>query len=230
MGGIRPELRERYAQIAITRARILSPLVIVALTSALLISERTNIPLTGTIIGVNIAVITVISLLATLLWLRQIPTRWAHAVAALVWCAPIATSLASYSVTENPRLFILLLLEMFGGTVMMSAAWLAGSFALVDILWVPVAIHIGGDDAVFVVTTLIVSQVFALVIHRLVLHSVAQAEEHRLAMEHQLGETQRSEQARVELADQLVHAQRLEAVGTLAAGLAHDMNNVLAAI
>jgi signal transduction histidine kinase/ActR/RegA family two-component response regulator len=97
-------------------------------------------------------------------------------------------------------------------------------------LWIPLAIHIGGDDAVFVVSTLISSQMFAIVIHRLVQNSLVQAEEHRLAMEHQLGETHRSEQARVELTEQLVHAQRLEAVGTLAAGLAHDMNNVLAAI
>src|SRR5207244_11041153 len=32
------------------------------------------------------------------------------------------------------------------------------------------------------------------------------------------------------LQDQLLHAQRMEALGTLAAGLAHDMNNVLGSI
>jgi signal transduction histidine kinase/ActR/RegA family two-component response regulator len=230
MGAIRPELRERYAQIAITRARVLSPLVIVAITSALLISESSNIPLTVPIIGVNLAVISVISLLAALLWLRKVPARWAHAVAALVWWAPITTSFASYSATHNPRLFILLVLEMFCGTVMVSGIWLAGSFVLLDILWIPLALAAGGDDAVFVVATLISAQLFAIVIHRLVQNSLAQAEEHRLAAEHQLGETHRSEQARAELTEQLVHAQRLEAVGTLAAGLAHDMNNVLASI
>ena len=230
MGALSAELRVRYAQIALTRARVLSPLVILAITVAMLMSERTNIPLPVDVIRVNVAVLVAISVLSALLWLRRVPEKWGHAVGAMVWWAPIATSLVSYSVTHNPRLFILLLLEMFAGTVMVDAMWLAGSFLLVDVLWVPLAVHAGGDDAAFVVMTLVVSQVFALVIHRLVLHSLAQAEENRLEAERQLGETQRSEQARAELTDQLVHIQRLEAVGTLAAGLAHDMNNVLASI
>jgi len=41
---------------------------------------------------------------------------------------------------------------------------------------------------------------------------------------------ERSERDRTSLNDQLLHQQRLEAAGSLAAGLAHDMNNVLAAI
>ena len=43
-------------------------------------------------------------------------------------------------------------------------------------------------------------------------------------------ELERSERDRNNLNDQLLHQQRLEAAGSLAAGLAHDMNNVLAAI
>jgi signal transduction histidine kinase/ActR/RegA family two-component response regulator len=43
-------------------------------------------------------------------------------------------------------------------------------------------------------------------------------------------ELQRSQEEKARLHEQLLHAQRMEAVGTLAAGLAHDMNNVLAAI
>jgi hypothetical protein len=114
---------------------------------------------------------TVVGSRAALLWLQQVPERWGT---------------RSYSVTHNPRLFILLLLEMFAGTVMVSGAWLAGSFVLLDLLWIALAIHAGGDDAVFVVATLITSQMFAIVIHRLVQNSLVQAEEHRLAMEHQL--------------------------------------------
>jgi signal transduction histidine kinase/CheY-like chemotaxis protein len=43
-------------------------------------------------------------------------------------------------------------------------------------------------------------------------------------------ELERCERDRNNLNDQLLHQQRLEAAGALAAGLAHDMNNVLAAI
>ncbi len=58
-----------------------------------------------------------------------------------------------------------------------------------------------------------------------------------LALEGQLADRQRSEVARIalearerELADQLRHVQKLDAVGTLAGGISHDINNVLAAI
>lgn len=46
----------------------------------------------------------------------------------------------------------------------------------------------------------------------------------------QLAELERSQAERDRLEAQLLHAQRMEAVGTLAAGIAHDMNNVLGAI
>jgi two-component system, cell cycle sensor histidine kinase and response regulator CckA len=47
---------------------------------------------------------------------------------------------------------------------------------------------------------------------------------------HELAERNRAESEREALREQLQHAQKLEAIGTLAAGVAHDINNVLAAI
>jgi len=56
---------------------------------------------------------------------------------------------------------------------------------------------------------------------------LAQVEAERLALR---GELAHVNQHVARLHDQLLHPQRVESAGTLAAGLAHDMNNVLAAI
>ena len=230
MRSTRPELAQRLAEIALQRVRILAPLIAFALGAALLASASAAVPVTRWIIGVNVPIIAVTCAVAVAAYLRRIPVAWAHASAALVWWAPITTSLTSFSVTHDPKLFVLLLLEVATGSVLLSTPWLVGSCLLVDALWVPLAVLHGGPDAMFSVLTLITAQLFAIVIHRLKVSSLAAAETLRLEAERQVGELQRSELARAELAEQLIHAQRLEAVGTLAAGLAHDMNNVLAAI
>jgi len=76
-----------------------------------------------------------------------------------------------------------------------------------------------------------------MLVHFLIRGTMIRAELHRLAeaetaskLAEQLAEVERSHAERDKLKDQLLHAQRMEAVGTLAAGIAHDMNNVLGAI
>ncbi len=216
---VSPELEARFAEVIVQRLRVLAPLLFALLAGfAALAWSR-----------VDAGVCVVVGAVAVAARAGRIAPRWAHAAAAIVWWAPIAATACAFAMTSDQRLFMLLLLEMTSGLVLLSSRWLAASFVVFDACWLPIALHAGGD-VLFGCLALAAAQCFAFVVHRLKLHPLEVAERHRLAAERQLADLERSERARADLSEQLVHSQRLEAVGTLAAGLAHDMNNVLAAI
>ena len=217
------ELAARYADVTLQRSRILAPLISLVQVLALVTSADVGIPLTPSIIAINIAVIAVGVALSVLMFTRRVTNRWAGTVATFVFWSPVITSGLSFVETHQQHLFVLLLLEMCAGAVMLSWRWLLGSFVVFDVLFMPIALRLEKNETVFAMLAMLSAQLFAFVFQRLMVHSLEESEQ-------RFGELARSEQARAELADQLVHAQRLEAVGTLAAGLAHDMNNVLAAI
>jgi signal transduction histidine kinase/CheY-like chemotaxis protein len=90
-------------------------------------------------------------------------------------------------------------------------------------IWIPLSLRGGWNDATLLVMTGLTAQLFGLVMHVLVRRAlmvhITTASELALRL---------AERDRLEA--QLLHSQRMDAVGTLAAGLAHDMNNVLASI
>ncbi|HWU86412.1 MAG TPA: response regulator [Kofleriaceae bacterium] len=225
------------APVALERARILSPWVLLGMVISLAISEPSGIPLSAGVIAWNAASISVFAGLAIALARRRIPDRRGHLVLVVIWWMPVAGTLISKYASHTNLLAQIFLVELAGAALLLHARSILGSFALANAAWIPLSVRDGGADAATYIATALTAQLFAYLAHVLARRSLVQAETLRRAearaaeqLAEQLAELRRSEEERGKLAEQLVHAQRMEAAGTLAAGVAHDMNNVLAAM
>ena len=148
--------------------------------------------------------------------------------------APINT-LVSYALTAQATLMFPLLIELTTASLQVDTRWAIASTLPVMAIALPVAAVTGGMP-IFPMAFVGIWSV-AILMQIGLRRSMIRAETHRLDVEasarelaHQLDERQRAEADRERLRDQFVHAQRMDAVGTLAAGLAHDMNNILGGI
>ncbi len=231
------ELDDVLAPVALERARILAPWFFGGIAMALLLSEPTGVALSAPVIAWNLFALPAMAVLSMLLMRRRVSARWGHAALAVVWWIPLAGTLVSQYFNANPGLTFLVVAEVAAAAVMLDRRWVARSFLVLDAVWIPMMVSQRDDHTSLLIVLVVAAQIFALLFQQLVRSSLLNAETHRLLqagtaheLANQLTELRASEEDRARLSEQLQHSQRMEVAGTLAAGLAHDMNNILCSI
>jgi signal transduction histidine kinase/CheY-like chemotaxis protein len=226
---------EQLEQIAFDRLRLFLPIVFGGILLALVMSAPSGVPVPPEVLGVNLAMAGTAIVMYIALRAQRLPARWAHAIGALVWLLAPSTTLSSYVLTGEATLAMPLMIELASAALLVDTMWTLAVTLPVLAIGVPVSLQAGGL-AVYP-ASLVGVWCVALLMQIWLRRWTIRAETNRLDMvraaeqlETELDERRRMEAESEKLRDQFVHAQRMDAVGTLAAGLAHDMNNILGGI
>lgn len=211
------------APTAYERARILAPFVLFAMLSSFVLSEPTGIPLTLTAIIWNVMAIPALGVLCVALWRRRVPVEHGHGLIAVVWWfSVIGTLLSLYLSGQAARIQALIFVEVCFLAILLQRRTLIASLALFDAIWLPAYVRELGADPVYL-SAMFIAQLAVVLFQHLHCNALLRAEITAAELAKQLDEGKR-------LQDQLLHSRRMESIGTLAAGLAHDMNNILGSI
>ncbi|HEY5925397.1 MAG TPA: response regulator [Kofleriaceae bacterium] len=232
---LRPEVELQLERLAYDRLRIFLPIVIFGIGGSLVVSAPIGIPLPATVLFINAAMLTFAIVMYVALRRRMIHGSFVHVVAAMTWLVAPITTLSSYVMTDNATLVLPMMLEVATVAVLVDTRLTMIVSAPVVAIAVPLSLAAG--DAPIYPIAIVGEWLIALVMQIWGRRWTITAETHRLEvedtatqLERELDERKRAQAESEKLRDQFVHAQRLDAVGTLAAGLAHDMNNILGGI
>ncbi len=211
-----PEVRARLGEIAADRARLLAPALLLTFVFYIVADEQLGYATPGFPYVYAWSAVGAVAALAVALALRRIPPRFGHvAGAALLLCSSSST-LVTLSVSPSVAPVMLLAIQIASAGILLDTPLVLGALSLISAAAIPLSLRVHELTPLMAVSAIVTAATFALLIHVLVLRAIVGAETQRLTSER--------------LQQQLLHAQRMEAIGTLAAGVAHDMNNVLASI
>jgi signal transduction histidine kinase/CheY-like chemotaxis protein len=225
------------APIARERARILVPSAVIghALLLALVVPLGIRPPLPVYIFDFVMLAIAIV--LGVLLLRGRIPERFMFVAAAAVQWTGLISIVASMYATNRQAYALLLILQIATACVQLDSRIALTTLAMLLGFGIPLTIRAGSPDTAVYVCVFVLGAYAAFVIHLTMRRALVRSEKHRASADElastlteQLEQLYQANQERDRLQDQLLHAQRMEAVGTLAAGIAHDMNNVLASI
>ncbi|MEO6776183.1 MAG: response regulator [Kofleriaceae bacterium] len=232
---VRADVVPKLQRAALDRMRVFAPIGIGGIVAALVVSIPAGVPLPPLVLVIDLVLVAIGVVLAVLLARDRVPLRLAHPISAVIWLLAPATTLASYLATHQATLVLPLMIGIATAALCVDTAWTLAVTVPVLALGLPLSLDAGGL-AVYPLALCgiwLVTMIMQVGLRRALIH----AETHRLDVEatarelaHELDERRRAEADRERLRDQFVHAQRMDAVGTLAAGLAHDMNNILGGI
>ncbi|HSN25880.1 MAG TPA: ATP-binding protein, partial [Kofleriaceae bacterium] len=185
----------------------------------------------------DLAMLAIAFALAALLFADKIPERLVLvASGALPWTGMMSIAASMYA-TNRQVYAVFFLLQIANAAVSLDTRIATATITMATGFAIPLLVRAGGPDTLPYITATIAGGYAAFVVHLTMRRSLIRSEQHREAASEsarrltmQLDELQRSNHERDRLQDQLLHSQRMEAIGTLAAGMAHDMNNVLASV
>lgn len=237
-----PDLRLEWQALALQRLRA----VCFAMMASLPFSAAVNIWL-GFYVAAGGATAAVLIAMATAWQLRRGRIRADRASLGifLLWAVVALAVLMSFVDLDSsaPGLWMALLITSYGA-IQLHGRWFTPALFVGAIGWLAMILWLRipdiGEQTIGLVASLALAVLAfrsnrALIREDLRLRSLEAVRQRQLAdalaaAQHELNERRQAERDREDLREQFVAAQRLEAVGSLAGGVAHDMNNILSSI
>jgi signal transduction histidine kinase/ActR/RegA family two-component response regulator len=219
------------------RARILGPAILACSFAFVVTADRLGVAPDLWAYAVWWAALACHAVLTLGFVFKRIPDRHVQlASSAILWFPALITATGMYSTHLGVYSTLFIVMVASAGSLLHRKLAL-GTIAALVVIGSALVLRSITQFPAMIIAVLVFAAVGAIPIHFLMVRALVRAEQDRAAadaaaqeLQLRIEELQRANEERAALADQLLHSQRMEAVGTLAAGVAHDMNNVLAAI